>query len=130
MGYYSTVRGEVVFDPPMTYEEVESADDINGNCIFRFRVNETETPVAGGLLKSKSCCVIEPRWEDEVRAYTVKADLARLVSVLPGRTFTGEFRIEGEENGDIRRVFIDKDGQIVEWYPTLTWPDGRIEEHR
>jgi hypothetical protein len=114
----------------MTHEEVESMSDIDEDCLFRFQVFETETPVTGGLLKSKGCCVIEPRWGDEVKAYTVKADLAGLVDFLPGRTFTGEFRIEGEENGDIRRVFVDESGTVVEWYPTLTWPDGRTEAHR
>ena len=129
VGYMSTVRGAIVFDPPMTHEEVESMYDIDEDCLFRFRVFETETPVTGGLLKSKGCCVIEPRWEDEVKAYTVKDDLAGLVDFLPGRTFTGEFRIEGEENGDIRRVFVDESGTVVEWYPAITWPDG-TEEHR
>lgn len=125
MGYYSHVYGEITFDPPLTHEDVEGLDV--GEGIFRFRVFETETTVMGGVLKSKGSCAIETAYEDEIKAYDVEGDLNRLITQLPGRVFRGEFRIEGEEQGDMRRVFIDMDHKVVEWRPTITWPDGEVE---
>lgn len=125
MGYYSTFSGAITFDPPVRGEELENAPSPPEG-LFVLKVDTQEEPHPEGTLIKKFSERIEPRWVDQVKAYSVASDLEAVVKLLPGRTFKGEFRIEGEEVGDVRRVFID-DGKVVEWKAELIWPDGARE---
>lgn len=127
MGYYSSVHGDISFSPPLTWADLKDYDP--GNALFKFDIERELQEAPEGTLEIKTASRIICAYEDEIKAYTVEQDLTKLLELLPDRTFSGEFRIEGEEAGDIRRVFIDR-GKVVEWKAELAWPDGSREPGR
>lgn len=128
MGYRSDMSGEISFSPPASWQELRSFAR-SDQCLFQFDIDEETVDTPEGELTRKTASRIVPRWESEVKAYTVAEDLNTFIDALPGRTFRGEIRIEGEESGDIRRAFI-KDGVVVIWQARLLWPDGTTEDGR
>src|SRR4051812_16240713 len=121
MGYYSTVSGEITFAPPLTWAEIQAAENPNTS-LFALRIDEEQEDTPGGVFVRKTASTIYPRYREEVKAYTVEADLEAVLRVTPGRTFVGEFRVTGAD-GDVQRAFIE-DGRVVVWDAVLLWPDG------
>lgn len=123
MGYYSHIKGEIQFDPPLNKKDIPGPQEL-----FAFDTDNESVEVEEGTLIRVSASRIVCRHEDDVRAYDVVAELRALTSSVQGRQWTGEFRIEGEENSDIRRVFVtghaDGTTHVVEWRVELLWPDG------
>ena len=126
MGYYSYVRGSISFDPPLTHKEIQEIQNMasDSNWVFELdieiRVRDTEE----GELSYSTCNSIQSASEDQIKAYDAVEDLKTLVRRIPSpRTFNGEFRIEGEESGDIWRLRV-VNGTVVEERAMVVWPDG------
>ena len=126
MGYYSDIRGAITFEPPLNNKELKALPPATEG-LFGFVEEQDIRETDEGLLSVRSSCTIACRYEDSVKTYTAEEDLAALVRLLPGRTFSGEIRIEGAEQGDIQRLFV-LDGEVVVWRAVLTWPDGSVEK--
>ena len=128
MGYYSTITGEISFEPPASYGEIRSLSDKDR--LFRFvQVAETQETEEGTLTKVSARC-IEPVDDDRIKAYSMESDLTDFRAALPNRRWSGEFRVEGEEAGDVQRLFVDDKGHVVLWKARLLWPDGTSEPAR
>jgi hypothetical protein len=134
MGYYSTITGEISFEPPASYGEIRSLSDKDR--LFRFvQVAETQETEEGTLTKV-SARRIEPVLDeveyvdDRIKAYSMESDLTDFRAALPNRRWSGEFRVEGEEAGDVQRLFVDDKGHVVLWKARLLWPDGTSEPAR
>jgi hypothetical protein len=130
MGYLSRVSGELIFSPAAVGVEARRlADAIKDNQadIFSVPIHEDLEETVDGILTRQSSDSIIVNYDGAVRAYYVKSELQMIVDALPKDTeFEGEFRVEGERVGDIRR-FVVVDGEVREWKATITWPDGQVE---
>lgn len=128
MGYYSNISGEIDFEPPATWTEIRASGAREE--WFKFEVKSEEFDTDEGTLTRRSARKIVVIYHDDGKAYHVEEELAILIAALPGREFSGEFRIEGEDNNDISRLFVDADGNVVRWRAQLLWPDGSTEKGR
>lgn len=129
MGYTTYARGEIRIDPPLTASEIKGSPfmpDVarqrgtNRDVMFQIQMSEIETPE--GTLFKRSAVAIVQSWEDEPRNYDIVAHVQELIDLHgTGRTFTGHFDMEGEEPGDIWRLYV-RDGKAVRVDPVITWP--------
>src|ERR1035437_7331797 len=109
MGYFSYVRGSISFNPPLTHKEIQEITNmaIDTNWLFEFDIEIRAKDTEEGELRYSVCNSIRCKYEDPVKGYTMVDDLKILVRRIPSpRSFTGEFRIEGEESGDIWRLRV------------------------
>lgn len=128
MGYYTRINGELSFHPPLSHLEVQGISHFVGKrkwSSFAFEIDEHEEITDKGVLSSQSSHSIVPESDDSGKNYDLVEDLQHLVDQIKGRSISGEFRVTGEDAGDIRRVLL-VDGKVVEWSPQLTWPDGVV----
>lgn len=88
--------------------------------MFLMPVDEREEEIAEGTLIRKTCDRIIPHHSNECRTYYFPKQLQALIDSFPtGCTMSGEFLIKGEDNKDIRRVFIDAKGKVIVRYAPL-----------
>lgn len=122
MGYCSKIRGELKCAVPIKNKDIPPPEKI-----FEFVRQENTKETDDGLFTCIFSDQIGVRYQDEIKAYRVVHELEKLINSVPMRDWNGEFRIEGEDKGDIRRIFV-KDGVVVEWRVKLMWPDGEDNE--
>lgn len=123
MGYYSTVRGQIYFDPAISQEDA-SRNEVIAKFLYNsgsYTDIELRAP-RGSLLDA-----IESSYEDEFKAYSLVNELKELVDALgPDRTYFGYLEIQGEGDGagdiDLWRLKV-KDGKVVDIKPQLVWPE-------
>lgn len=107
MGYYTTVTGEIIIDPPLNYREIkewEENDQHNPNYwrSIRLVVNEEKVDTDQGLLISKSADSIVSTSEDQSKHYYIQENLQELVDLFGEKhSFFGYLEGHGEEAGDI-----------------------------
>jgi hypothetical protein len=149
MGYYTRVDGEIVITPPLTATEMSEVGikpltgwprdrwiavrERHGREVemdIAVRINVAEHANDERLLiKTHTGVALVPSWDDEYKAYSTKEDLQTLINSFPGHEFTGEMRMEGEDNLDVWKLQV-KDNVVEAIYPTLVWPDGSEETYR
>lgn len=122
MGYISSIYGNITFTPPLINKELRACPNI-GFDVLKFDIDEEQEETSRGLLTMNSSNSIVTKC-DQGKLYCLFEELEHLVSYCPGRTFDGEFIIEGEENTDIRKLFVGDDETVIEWTAQVTWPDG------
>lgn len=110
MGYYTTLDGQINFDPPANHGKVEQIEKALGEGDFYGSVKlNTETlriNTDAGVLHSKTADAIVPTTDESHKTYTINRELEAIVSRLPGRTFSGQILWEGEESGDVGRYMV------------------------
>jgi len=150
MGYYTRVEGEIVISPPLTRQEMEAVGIYpNGQyspdrwiaTVQRYG-RETEMDVAVrvnvaeqandelSLTKTITGVALVTAWDDEYKGYYIEEDLRTLVNTFPDHEFTGELRMEGEDNLDVWKLQIHNGHEVVACYPKLVWPDGSEETYQ
>ena len=128
----------IYIDPPLSHAEVRQYNEwLNAattgakNKYKRNRdveavVSTTEEDTDAGTVITKSASMIIPNNEGQLysRSNTL-GDLAELLELFSGHTFTGYIEVEGEGYGDeheiVRYVATDLGVGIRE--PIVTWPD-------
>jgi len=118
MGYYSTLRGEIRFEPELPRYAVK------GNEVI-YKFIESDYDIA---LDTEWSTISGP--EDQFKAYYTKDNLIQLVNEIlkinPHTTFSGFLQIEGEGDGsgepDLWRLRV-KDNKVQEIRPKLVWPE-------
>jgi hypothetical protein len=148
MGYYTRVEGEIVITPPLTENEMTLVGvhpragwpsdrwiatvrrhNRNEEMDLAVRINVAEhANDERQLVKTITGVALVVAWEDEFKAYYLEEDLRSLVNTFPGHEFTGELRMEGEDNLDIWKLQV-KDNVVEVIYPRLVWPDGTEETY-
>ena len=124
MGYYSTIKGSITFEPGITLAEAKESlleQHVNSDKDTYLILEGFEDASKDELLN-----VISPRWEESIKVYTLIPELKELVKSLPDRTYRGYLLIEGEGYGDgqpdLWRLKV-KDGKVFEVFPELIWPE-------
>lgn len=136
MGYGSTLRGEILIHPPLTWEEYKDTPFIpNPHATsYTFLRVERATPVDGAPKPPKEggpefVAVALRGIEDQWSMYTLEEELVRFVAAFKyGHTFSGHLIRSGKEQGDVERFTI-VNGELVSEQAELRWPDGTEVNH-
>ncbi|GAA0853246.1 DUF6205 family protein [Streptosporangium amethystogenes subsp. fukuiense] len=130
MGYHSDLSGEITFNPPIPWGELQDSEFISpgGNAEWRrlvwLRMVEETVETSEGTLTRKQAVAIRPSDAGELRAGPLVSQLQEIVTKHgEGRTFDGHILVLGECSPDIWRVQVE-DGKAVEVRPRIVWPDG------
>jgi hypothetical protein len=131
MGYYTTLSGELRIEPPLTWSEMRESKHLDfesedGFGVFKIQVLEQEVETEEGVLSKKSGVAIEP-FEDSVKAYHARENLAEIVAAFPGHRFIGCIEGDGEEQGDTWRLYV-RDGNVIEHKGVVSWPDAPLPD--
>lgn len=124
MGYRSNAEGEIAISPPIPWAEIKgtkfATPGWSGNSYFVFQdVGEFPDP--------SGATTIYLRWTSDFKAYTIKEELQEIVDKWgKGRTFTGEFIIQGEGDGieslDLWKLYVNSN-EVKELHAEIHWPE-------
>lgn len=133
MSYTSYLDGEITFDPPIPWSELQESPFIRTpernewDRLVWLRMVEEPVQTGEGTLIRKQAIAIRPSEADELRVYGLDRDVQAIIDAHgEGRTFAGVLLVRGEKSPDIWRVRI-VDGRAVEERPRIVWPDGTEE---
>jgi hypothetical protein len=142
MGYYTRVTGEIRFEPPIPWGAVKDDEYLkdwseSSKCI-RLHVEEATVETDEGTLTKRSVVGIVPISEDRFKAYDIEAEVQEVVSRYcspGGRECHGRLEGEGEESGDLWRLYVrsaanGREYEVVKDAPRIVWPDGEIQDGR
>lgn len=125
MGYRSEAIGEIGVFPPIPWENIKGTKFAvlgwSGDSYFVFK-KENEFPDPVGAT------TIYLRWTSEFKAYRITEELQEIVDLWgEGRTFSGEFIIQGEGDGieslDLWKLYVDSNNQVRELHAEIFWPE-------
>jgi hypothetical protein len=124
MGYYSTVRGQIYFDPAISHEDASRNEIISKYLNNSGSYTDIELRTNHGKLLD----AIESSCEEEFKVYRLVNELKELIQALgPNRSYFGYLEIHGEGAGagdiDLWRLKV-KDGKVVGIKPELVWPEA------
>lgn len=132
MGYDSSLAGELRIEPPLTWAQIKDSEHLGcerarengkGVCLVeRDELVETDE----GTLTRRYADSVAFAWDYPVKLYDIVAEIQTLVDAYPDREFTGEFRGEGYDFGDIWLLRVNADRRVERILPTITWPDGSV----
>ncbi len=132
VGYDTILRGELVIEPPLRYGEYKDSPH-NGqqraqeNKLGVYLAEDRETvETDDGVLDVRTAGRVVYAWPRAEKLYDIVPELQRLVDAHPGHAFTGEFRAEGDDFGDIWLLRVNADRKVERVLPTITWPDGTV----
>ena len=136
MGYHSHLEGEITINPPIPWSEVRDGDFVSASDreewkrLVWLRLDEETVQTDEGTLTRKQAVAIRVTTAGELRAGTLRPEVQEIVARHgKGRTFDGYILVRGEESPDIWRVAVEN-GEAVEVYPRIIWPDGTEEPRR
>lgn len=132
MGYYTNVTGEILIEPPIPWGEIRDSEYLHGDdgwtvgdCSLALRIDEAEVETDEGTLVRREATAVEPVTDNSYRAGgdACEADLQCILNHHgEGRTFTGRLNGEGEDNGDMWRLYV-RDGRAVLVRARIVWDD-------
>lgn len=128
MGYTTRVTGEFTITPPLTWPEFSDSQyaphniDVPYEPSFMLHVDEQTVDTEDGMLTRRTATALVMREIDEYRAYELLEEVQEAIDAFPGHVFAGRLDCEGEETGDLWRVYI-RDGKAVRVEPRIVWPD-------
>lgn len=128
MGYYSHCRGEITFNPPLTWREIRNSKflKVDDSVIeISIETDENETDTEDGVLIARvgSRLVAD---EEQRKFYDIEQrfdEFAQEFNLSNGRASGYIVRV-GEESGDVERYYFDKDGAFKSDSAHLVWSDG------
>lgn len=125
MGNLTTITGEILITPPLTWKEIRAKDYIDGYhegtwgavtvCISS---EETETD-EGTVIRREGVSVI-PSEDGPYKAYNLEARIQQIIQHFPGHDFNGYLECLGEE-GELWRVYV-KNRKTRKVKPEIVWP--------
>jgi hypothetical protein len=127
MGYYSHCRGEIVFEPPLSWAQVKDSKFLNPTLFYDIEIeveeqsHDTEDGVTISRVGRKLVAA-----EDDHKFYDIEQrfeDFAEEFDLSNGRA-TGFIVRIGEEPGDVQRYSFDRDGLFKSESAHLVWADG------
>lgn len=125
MGYYSSLHGELVIEPPLEWVEYRNSrfHTQEGSPLLKLveRVEEQQTDDGSVTVR---VAVGVAAALDEAKAYTIDEEITALAETF-GSThrFAGHIVRAGEDTGDVERHWIDGTTARSE-KAILSWPDG------
>lgn len=135
MGYLTRVNGRIAITPPLPWGAIrDSAYISTDDCPFvgtsvAIHVETERTETDEGTLTVRTGTAITGAHGDggaPYKAYDIVEDLQKVIDQFgEGRTFTGYLQGEGEDPGDLWRLYV-VNGRAVEVKPTIVWPDPTV----
>lgn len=126
MGNETRISGQIEITPPITWGELRKANWPTDNPYakaIRLVIEETEVDVDDGVMIRRAGTAIAPIHEDYYKAYDIDDHINEVVDAFgKDRTFTGYLEGEGEEPGDLWRLYI-RNGAAERVRPQIVWPD-------
>lgn len=127
MGYLTKVSGQIEISPPITWGELRKSNwPINDRYARNVRlvIEETEVDTDDGTMIRRVATAIAPMILDEpYKAYEIDDHINEIADTFgKGREFSGYLSGEGEEPGDLWRLYI-RDGAAVRVTPEIVWPE-------
>lgn len=126
MGYYTTVTGSFEIVPPLKGKEMSGFTEEDIPYGLSGEIIETHKEVDDGTLVIRSLEHIYADG-DSFKAYTFENDLQAMVSRFPGHKWVGRVQGEGEEQGDMWRLYI-RDGKVIRHEVKNMWPEAPPED--
>lgn len=118
MGYYTKVKGEIRFYPPISAGYAKMNPPLSKYLENSGAYPDIELAASGvyGLLDTIHCPT-----PHAFKAYELHDNLVEIVTCLPTRGFRGRLELHGED-GDIFGYRI-KAGKVEQIGPELVWPE-------
>ncbi len=112
MGYSTSLSGGLTFDPPLSALEYANSPYLSfGDAgSWSFKLDQPNTIVVD---------------DESAKHYDLEEELQEFIDSMPGATFTGCIEGDGEESGDMWRLYV-VDGRVVKVKPELVWPDAPV----
>jgi hypothetical protein len=129
MGYYSQCRGEITFNPPLTWAEIKDSKFLNPTLFYdiEIEVEEQSRDTEDGVVLSRvGRKLVTP--EDDHKFYDIKdrfEEFAEEFDLGNGRASGYIVRV-GEESGDVERYSFDQEGLLKSESAHLVWADGSL----
>jgi len=138
MSYEQKLRGEILIDPPVTWDEYKSTTLHRGDGSYPYPVAlrmERAVPVPGAPKPPAHggpefvAVALHPHGDAYGLVETLETAVPAFVEALSGtHTFTGYLVRHGEEQGDVERYSV-YDGKLVSEQARLVWSDGIEVDH-
>lgn len=134
MGYHSRCRGEISFEPPLSWPEIrenefrEEKDYLYDDIYIKIAESETQTETEAGVvitIRRLGLALTTPEG-DEQRFNDLEAQMKRFATQIDlsnGRADGYIVRV-GEESGDVQRYYFTQTGEFKTEKAKLFWPDG------
>jgi len=126
MGYQSTASGRITITPPLDHATLWGAPQAQGIAYVPSAFDPylvIDQKVADGPDEFKVTHTSgevrppgSPTTTDLIRA------VQRIVDAFPDREYTGYFEVEGEDAGDLWRLYV-RGGRVARVDPIITWPE-------
>lgn len=128
MGYEARFTGEIGIDPPLTWAELDGDDSpVHTLRDLRVSTHEEVTSTATARMSVITGRAVTAAF-GTFAGYGMKEELQSLVDAFGAGRFTGHIEAVGEE-GDRWRLAV-RDGEAVQVYPQITWPEEAGTEPR
>lgn len=126
MGYYSRLRGELNFDPPLYSSEL--LKDIEHYCDVEEKTLPVKVMVGGQYVKANVASIIGLNFNngDDLRADNFENIVRSIVNQISQNSPTkvnGIVEVFGEDSTDIWRLVV-RDNTVVSEEAKIIWPDG------
>jgi hypothetical protein len=124
MGYYSHLRGGWAVHPPLKWSEIEPHVELTeaGRRTVWLQVEEKKEDHEEGVLITKVCHHVAVYEGESIKAYDTEQEVREIAEAFPDHEFRGYMQVEGEENGDMWRMYIVK-GKAIKHTVEALWPD-------
>lgn len=134
MGYHSRCRGEITFEPPLSWPEIRDNEflaekDYHYDDIYiKVAESETQTETEAGVvvtIRRLGLALTTPEG-DEQRFHGLADQMKRFATQIDlsnGRAKGAIVRV-GDESGDVQRYYFTEAGEFKSDQAQLFWPDG------
>jgi hypothetical protein len=129
MGYYSELKEEIYFDPPLTHKELQKLNPDffveNWKTDLKIAIEEYSVETEEGTLIKRTGIMLHDPMEESTKHYSFETemlDIAQKIDLSGGRARGGIVFI-GEDN-NMSRHFFDKDGKYKWERARIVWEDG------
>lgn len=134
MGYTTELTGRIVIDPPLNWAESQShplylAEGEDPKKALKLLVVEDDVETDEGTLKRRRGVALAFAWDYPVTCYDILDELQEAIDYAgAGNAHIGEMEATGEDWNDLWKLTV-VEGRAVRLVPTITWPDGSVEQN-
>lgn len=134
MGYNTSLTGRLDIDPPLNWKEAQChplfvPDGEEPKKALKLLIDEDSVETDDGPLRRRRGVALVFAWDYPVVCYDILQELqAAIDHAGPQRTYSGEMEATGSDWNDLWKLTVI-DGRAARLVPTITWPDGTVEQN-
>lgn len=127
MGYLTQVTGEIQITPPLTWKEIQEKGYQLGfpeECwtSVQVHIHEEEQNTDEGVLTRRTGITLIPACSEPYKAHSLVQHVQKIIDTFPGHEFTGYLECDGDETGDLWRLYV-KHREAYKVLPTIIWEE-------